>query len=213
MDALGEKCKETQNNLVNTSDQGGGEASSFSNDNIEEEKVADNSLDNSLDDLSDDENICRSPAKSPVKKVSEQKSVSKEASFLPSDQDFQFKKILELGSGAGLLGLGILQLLPNIQSYTFTDISPQVLNILNANVNINDAVKKRGHFSTTDLTEWLVGGPPKIFIPENVTQINQSIQRNDPRQDIFIKHLDWSSVSSNELEVQNVKRRVVVEDW
>eukprot|EP00093_Oithona_nana_P010856 10856.XXX_32747_33919_1 [CDS] Oithona nana genome sequencing. len=116
-----------------------------------------------------------------------------------SGQDFQFKKILELGSGAGLLGLGILQLLPNIQSYTFTDISPQVLNILNANVNINDAVKKRGHFSTTDLTEWLVGGPPKIFIPENVTQINQSIQRNDPRQDIFIKHLDWSSVSDEVL--------------
>jgi len=92
MDDLGEKCKETQNNLVNTADQGGGEASSFSDDNIEEEKAKDNSLDNSLDDLSDDENICRSPAKSPVKKVSAQKNVSKEASVLPSDQDFQFKK-------------------------------------------------------------------------------------------------------------------------
>ena len=105
-----------------------------------------------------------------------------------SGQDFQFKKIVELGSGVGLLGLGILQLLPNIQSYTFTDFSPQVLDILNANVNIN-LKKKR-----LDLEEWLVGGPPKIFRgkKENVNQLN--LQRNDPQQDIFIKHLDWSSV-------------------
>ena len=109
----------------------------------------------------------------------------------------QFQKVLELGSGAGLLGLGLLQSI-GVDTYTFTDVSAQVLNILNANVIINDSEKRQ---SCTDLEKWLTEGPPKKFNSKDVALSDQiTIQRKDPQQDIYIRHLDWLNTSDEVLQ-------------
>lgn len=48
-----------------------------------------------------------------------------------------FRDILELGAGSGLLGLALLKSSEKISSYTFTDYSPMILNLLQQNVLLN----------------------------------------------------------------------------
>ena len=48
-----------------------------------------------------------------------------------------FRHILELGAGSGLLGLALLKSSEKIRSYTFTDYSPMILNLLQQNVLLN----------------------------------------------------------------------------
>jgi tRNA1(Val) A37 N6-methylase TrmN6 len=47
------------------------------------------------------------------------------------------RRIIELGAGSGLLGLALLKYSETIFSYTFTDYSPMILNLLQQNVSLN----------------------------------------------------------------------------
>ncbi|CAF4034494.1 unnamed protein product [Adineta steineri] len=47
------------------------------------------------------------------------------------------KRIIELGAGSGLLGLTLLKYSDKILSYTFTDYSPMILNLLRQNALLN----------------------------------------------------------------------------
>ncbi len=47
------------------------------------------------------------------------------------------RRIIELGAGSGLLGLALLKYSDKILSYTFTDYSPMILNLLRQNVLLN----------------------------------------------------------------------------
>ncbi len=47
------------------------------------------------------------------------------------------RRIIELGAGSGLLGLALLKYSDEILSYTFTDYSPMILNLLRQNVLLN----------------------------------------------------------------------------
>ncbi len=48
-----------------------------------------------------------------------------------------FRHIIELGAGSGLLGLALLKYSDEILSYTFTDYSPMILNLLRQNILLN----------------------------------------------------------------------------
>jgi tRNA1(Val) A37 N6-methylase TrmN6 len=48
-----------------------------------------------------------------------------------------YRRIIELGAGSGLLGLALLKYSDKIFSYTFTDYSPMILNLLRKNVLLN----------------------------------------------------------------------------
>ena len=50
---------------------------------------------------------------------------------------FTNKKIIELGTGCGLLGISILKQIPNIDRYTFSDYQENVLNNLKTNITKN----------------------------------------------------------------------------
>ncbi|CAF1050378.1 unnamed protein product [Adineta ricciae] len=47
------------------------------------------------------------------------------------------KRVIELGAGSGLLGLALLKYSNDISSYTFTDYSPMILNLLRQNALLN----------------------------------------------------------------------------
>ncbi len=47
------------------------------------------------------------------------------------------RRIIELGAGSGLLGLALLKYSEKILSYTFTDYSPMILNLLRQNTLLN----------------------------------------------------------------------------
>ncbi len=48
-----------------------------------------------------------------------------------------YRRIIELGAGSGLLGLALLKYSDKILSYTFTDYSSMILNLLQQNVLLN----------------------------------------------------------------------------
>jgi 16S rRNA G1207 methylase RsmC len=47
------------------------------------------------------------------------------------------RRIIELGAGSGLLGLALLKYSEEILSYTFTDYSSMILNLLRQNTLLN----------------------------------------------------------------------------
>ena len=47
------------------------------------------------------------------------------------------RRIIELGAGSGLLGLALLKYCDKILSYTFTDYSSRILNLLRQNALLN----------------------------------------------------------------------------
>ena len=47
------------------------------------------------------------------------------------------RRVLELGAGSGLLGIALLKSSSHMPSYTFTDYSPMILNLLRQNILLN----------------------------------------------------------------------------
>ena len=116
--------------------------------------------------------------------------------YISGQVDFgQFHQVLELGSGAGLLGLAILKSMKEVHSYTFTDISPAVLNTINANFGINYELP-------SNLENWLVDGAPEII---NTSNLGQSLQKHlktdqGQEQQVNIRFLDWLNASDELLQ-------------
>ena len=111
------------------------------------------------------------------------------------DEFCKFQQILELGSGAGLLGLSLLKSMRNIESYTFTDISPTVLDTINANLSINYELPH-------EVENWILDGAPEII---NTSNLYQNIQRRvknseGHEQQVNVRFLDWLNASDELLK-------------
>ena len=100
----------------------------------------------------------------------------------------QDKRILELGSGAGMLGVTLLKSL-QLKDYTFTDCHFKVLNFLIYNLQLNFPVQSCSE-SYEDRQEQTKIGPPMLIKEENVriTEYHQRINDGE----IKVKHLDWT---------------------
>ncbi|CAF3265184.1 unnamed protein product [Rotaria sp. Silwood2] len=69
------------------------------------------------------------------------------------------KRIIELGAGSGLLGLALLKYSDKILSYTFTDYSPMILNLLRQNILLNfsdDEFNKRIKIEELDWNQYSI---------------------------------------------------------
>jgi len=69
------------------------------------------------------------------------------------------KRIIELGAGSGLLGLALLKYSEEILSYTFTDYSPMILNLLRENSLLNfseDQLDKRVKIEELDWNQYSI---------------------------------------------------------
>ena len=99
-------------------------------------------------------------------------------------------KILELGSGAGLFGLGLLKTSEEIFSYIFTDENTKVLDSIVTNFNINFNLSK---CSSEDMDQWLENGPlVNIFETSEVLQSGKGDSRI-----VQVKRLDWLNASND----------------
>ena len=98
-------------------------------------------------------------------------------------------KILELGSGAGLLGLGLLKATENISSYLFTDVHHEVLNSIATNYHLNFDTKK---ILQEKLLDYMQSGPFKIFQQD----VSSATQLSDSPK-VIVQHLDWLNCSDD----------------
>ena len=102
---------------------------------------------------------------------------------------FTNKKIIELGTGCGLLGISILKQLPSISHYTFSDYQESVLNNLKTNITKNkikendkyDIIKLDWRdYSKIDLKYDIILGSELIYkggcIQELAKMINQLLK-------------------------------------
>lgn len=97
-------------------------------------------------------------------------------------------KILELGSGAGLFGMGVLKSFPNqVTQYTFSDVHADVLNAIAINCHLNFT----SCYGYQELKTWLRNGPPIQKETHLKTASEQGIQ---------IQHLDWLDCSDELIE-------------
>ncbi|CAB4069555.1 EEF2KMT [Lepeophtheirus salmonis] len=86
--------------------------------------------------------------------------------FVINNKILKGKRIIELGSGVGLLGIHLLKTCPDILEYTFTDTHHNVLNFLNYNIHLN-------------LTQ---------------TPTYYRIQKDNPEKDsVSLRKLDWNT--------------------
>ena len=113
---------------------------------------------------------------------------------------FDGKKVLELGSGAGLLGLSLIKTL-NTKSYVFTDCHFKVLNSLIYNVNLNTG-EKPAESLMRKATEF---GPP-TKIKESMAKTTSFHRTLDDGREISVRNLDWVHFDENSFknEVGNV---------
>ncbi|KAI8379469.1 putative methyltransferase-domain-containing protein [Radiomyces spectabilis] len=80
-------------------------------------------------------------------------------------QDFKNKRILELGSGTGLVGLAVAKSYPDVKSLILTDQEP-LMNLLRENIALNDVA----HITTASVLNW--GEPlPDSIAPGSVDVI------------------------------------------
>ena len=77
------------------------------------------------------------------------------------------RKIIELGAGSGLLGLALLKSSERIESYTFTDYSPMILNLLRQNASLNfsdEQLETRVKIEELDWNQFSVNETPYDLI-------------------------------------------------
>ena len=98
-------------------------------------------------------------------------------------------KILELGSGAGLFGLGLLKTFEDVSSYTFTDENMKVLESIVTNFKINF---NKSQCSFRHMAEWLENGPP-----DNVLETNEVLHNDKGESLVQVKRLDWLNASDD----------------
>ena len=102
---------------------------------------------------------------------------------------FSNKKIIELGTGCGLLGISILKQIPTISHYTFSDYQESVLNNLKTNLTKNKIKENEKYdimkldwrdYSKIDLKYDIILGSELIYkggcIEELAKMINQLLK-------------------------------------
>ncbi len=101
---------------------------------------------------------------------------------------------MELGSGAGLLGLSLLKCL-RVNDYTFTDCHYQVLNSLINNLRLNFPSEEEDEDADENVEERLRQqlhcGPP-VIVKEGLEHSTSYHQVVRGRQ-VVVRHLDWTS--------------------
>lgn len=97
-------------------------------------------------------------------------------------------QVLELGSGAGYFGIGLLKSNLNVSQYTFTDAHYNVLNTLMANVEIN--LKSGGDVDNNCMKQWLETGPPQRVDRSKIERTLVTFPIDHERV-AFVRYLDW----------------------
>ena len=112
-------------------------------------------------------------------------------------------RIVELGSGAGLLGVSLLKSLHNkLDSYVFTDVNTNVLNMILANLDINigpmtsqELLRDR----RPRLESWLVQGPPQLMTSDRYNQ-KITFECKERTTAVCVNNLDWTEYSAQDLK-------------
>ena len=110
---------------------------------------------------------------------------------LQNKEIFENKKIIELGTGCGLLGISILKQIPLISHYTFSDYQDSVLENLNKNIIKNNLKENKKYdiikldwrdYSKIDLKYDIILGSELIYkggyIQELAKIINTLLKEN-----------------------------------
>ena len=110
---------------------------------------------------------------------------------LQNKEIFKDKRIIELGTGCGLLGISILKQIPLISHYTFSDYQDSVLENLNKNIIKNDLKENKKYdiikldwrdYSKIDLKYDIILGSELIYkggyIQELAKMINTLLKDN-----------------------------------
>lgn len=106
------------------------------------------------------------------------------------------KRVLELGSGCGLLGLTLLKSV-TLKSFTFTDCHHNVLNFLLYNLQLNIPPLNYTDHSLEEKQSFLTQGPP-VIIKEDMASRTSYHQRISESTDATIKQLDWLNFDPNQ---------------
>lgn len=115
-------------------------------------------------------------------------------------QLFKETKIIELGSGVGLLGMSLLKTM-SPKSYTFTDCHFKVLNFLIYNLKANfpderDSAKMASEYKVRlKETEF---GPPMTIKEDRVSDTSYHFKFGSEGQEAVVKHLDWINFPSKQ---------------
>uniref|UniRef100_A0A0K2TVL2 Uncharacterized protein n=1 Tax=Lepeophtheirus salmonis TaxID=72036 RepID=A0A0K2TVL2_LEPSM len=113
--------------------------------------------------------------------------------FVINNKILKGKRIIELGSGVGLLGIHLLKTCPDILEYTFTDTHHNVLNFLNYNIHLNLTQTPSYKDSYASIMK---NGPPTIITPSNNNSLiaYYRIQKDNPEKDsVSLRKLDWNT--------------------
>ena len=105
---------------------------------------------------------------------------------------FKGKRIFELGCGVGFLGLHILKAI-QLESYTFTDVHPVVLNTAWFNIGINS-----GEHVDGDLHRYTCQGPPLR------TEAFPWVRHLQDGSRITVDELNWTSYTADKLDEVDV---------
>ena len=82
---------------------------------------------------------------------------------------FAGKRVIELGSGTGMLGISLLKAQLGMRTYTLTDCHNKVINALICNLKINFSSTERDEVGLQKCCE---RGPPEEFLQSTVMGAN-----------------------------------------
>ena len=82
---------------------------------------------------------------------------------------FAGKRVIELGSGTGMLGMSLLKAQLGMRTYTLTDCHHKVINALLCNLNINFSAPEMDEVSLQKCCE---RGPPEEYVQSTVMGAN-----------------------------------------
>ena len=101
---------------------------------------------------------------------------------------FAGKRVMELGSGTGMLGMSLLKAQLGMRTYTLTDCHHKVINALLCNLNINFSAPEMDEVSLQKCCE---RGPPEEYDQSTVMGANCTKVCEDEWLSISILNLTW----------------------
>ena len=104
---------------------------------------------------------------------------------------FAGKRVIELGSGTGMLGISLLKAQLGMHSYTLTDCHHKVINALLCNLRINFPAPERDEVCLQKCCE---RGPPEEYIQSTVMGANFTKVRKKRRLSVSNLKSTWPSL-------------------